>query len=408
LITIHLILPATSHGAKFASALSPSAYFEDQSNQETKYIACDGAFLMIGATPNTDWLSNTLLLDMYGLIRLDKHEENLAPAGMVTATSLPGVFAAGEVGDAQYKQAITAAAEGAQAALDAERWLRNQQPNTIDINKEDERQAPVEDQKLVEQGIRQEKDPRDDSDDDCDLARQECIDQIIHKYPVVVFSKPYCPYCRMALEALAIEGLPNPHIVDLSEHSNARVIQSTLASMTGGRRTVPNVFVGGTSIGGGDETVRLQATGKLKPLLVQAGAIKMRQSQEQIQDKDAIDLGPPSNGDYGCDLGTEDCITKIVDQYPLVLFSLSWCPECHRMSELLATVGIHQPHIIDLDDYKKDGTNLKIRQSLVKKAKSNQVPSLFVGGEALGRYSSVLQLNQSGQLVPKLQAAGLI
>jgi hypothetical protein len=96
----------------------------------------------------------------------------------------------------------------------------------------------------------------------------------------------------------------------------------------------------------------------------------MRQSKEQIQDKDAIDLGPPPNGDYGCDLGTEDCITKIVDQYPLVLFSLSWRPKCHRMSELLATVGIHQPHIIDLDDYKKDGTNLKSDSRLSKMQKA--------------------------------------
>ena len=49
-------------------------------------------------------------------------------------------------------------------------------------------------------------------------------------------------------------------------------VQATLAKMTG-RRTVPNVFVGGSSIGGGDETVSLHRAGKLHPLLKAAGAV---------------------------------------------------------------------------------------------------------------------------------------
>eukprot|EP00980_Cylindrotheca_fusiformis_P000794 scaffold192_cov114-Cylindrotheca_fusiformis.AAC.6 len=375
---------------------------QNQSDQERILIACDGAFLMIGATPNTEWLYKTLLVDDHGLIQLGGDDETSTTSGMVSATSLLGVFAAGEVVDAQYKQAITAAAEGAQAALDAERWLRSQHENTAQrvsagkiAARRDEKEPEPEPQP----------ESKDDTGDDCDLTKQDCINHIVHKYPVVVFSKPWCPYCRKALEALAIEGVANPYVIDLSKHPNTSAIQSTLASMTGGRRTVPNVFVGGTSIGGGDETVNLQAARKLNGLLVQAGALKAKKVEVS---KSVVDLGPPPNRNYGCDLGTEDCITQIVNKYPLVLFSLSWCPECHRMLELLATVGIQHPHIIDLDDYKRNGTSKKIRATLVQKAKSNQVPSLFVGGEALGRHYNVLQLNRSGQLVPKLQAAGLL
>ncbi|CAJ1951176.1 unnamed protein product [Cylindrotheca closterium] len=373
--------------------------------EQVQQISCDGAFLMIGATPNTDWISNRLALEENGLIRLNNKDGSSNTAGMVSATSVEGIFAAGEVIDAKYKQAITASAEGAQAALDAERWLRTQQngPGTraaakmamqdpVD-NEQAQTQTEPEEERLLE-------------GDDCNLTEKDCITRLVNKYPVVVFSKPWCPFCRKALEALAIAGLSKPYVVDLSQYPNAREIQSTYASMTG-RRTVPNVFVGGTSIGGGDETVALQSAGKLRPLLIKVGAIDTEAAKPEVEASETIDLGPPPNGDYGCDLATLECIQDIVKKYPLVLFSLSWCPECHRMFELLITVGISNPHIIDLDEYKKNGTAAKIRASLVKLAKSNQVPSLFVGGEALGGYYKVLQLNQSQKLVPKLKAAGL-
>jgi glutaredoxin len=166
-----------------------------------------------------------------------------------------------------------------------------------------------------------------------------------------------------------------------------------------GRRTVPNVFVDAISIGGGDEMVQFQSSGQLKILLEEAGAT----SKVGITE-DAIYFGPPPNGKYDCDLATDECITNIVNQYPLVLFSLSWCPECHRMFELLAMVGIPNPHVIDLDDY--PGIKQDIRYQLWTRAKSKSVPSLFIKGEALGGFVNVNGLYQSGELVPILQKAG--
>ena len=80
---------------------------------EEREIELDGFFAAIGHAPATDLFKDQVEMDEAGYVRQKEH----------TMTSVPGVFAAGDVSDKRYRQAVTAAGDGCRAAIDAERWL---------------------------------------------------------------------------------------------------------------------------------------------------------------------------------------------------------------------------------------------------------------------------------------------
>ena len=82
--------------------------------KETKEIVVTGVFIAIGHTPNSDLFKGVLDMDETGY---------LITQGKTTKTNMPGVFAAGDIQDKEYRQAVTAAGTGCMAALDAERYL---------------------------------------------------------------------------------------------------------------------------------------------------------------------------------------------------------------------------------------------------------------------------------------------
>jgi len=84
---------------------------------QTEDIKLMGVFIAIGHKPNTDLFAGQLEMDNGYIVTKGGR------AGNATATSIPGVFAAGDVQDMIYKQAVTSAASGCQAALDAEKYL---------------------------------------------------------------------------------------------------------------------------------------------------------------------------------------------------------------------------------------------------------------------------------------------
>lgn len=85
---------------------------------ESKEMKMDGVFIAIGHKPNTDLFKDIIETNEVGYILTE---------GKSTYTSIPGVFAAGDVQDPIYRQAVSAAGTGCMAAIDAERWLESQE-----------------------------------------------------------------------------------------------------------------------------------------------------------------------------------------------------------------------------------------------------------------------------------------
>ena len=97
----------------------PLAHAASSQGEATAEIPVKGCFIAIGHHPNTDIFQGHL--DMKdGYIRTKSGNEGLA-----TQTSIPGIFAAGDVQDHVYRQAITSAGTGCMAALDAQRYLES-------------------------------------------------------------------------------------------------------------------------------------------------------------------------------------------------------------------------------------------------------------------------------------------
>ncbi len=93
--------------------MTGAALFNNKTEEESVFSA-EGLFVAVGHKPNTDLFTGQVALDEKGYV--------VCRPGS-TATSVEGVFAAGDVADHKYRQAVTAAGTGCMAALDAERWL---------------------------------------------------------------------------------------------------------------------------------------------------------------------------------------------------------------------------------------------------------------------------------------------
>ena len=93
-----------------------AAVLEDPRSGEREEVECDGIFIAIGHTPNSEIFKDKIAMDENGYVVVNGG----------TNTSVEGVFACGDVMDHIYRQAITAAGTGCMAAIDAERWLEAQ------------------------------------------------------------------------------------------------------------------------------------------------------------------------------------------------------------------------------------------------------------------------------------------
>lgn len=110
------------HGDEVITGLT----LEDTVTGETSELTVGGLFVAIGHTPNAAFLNGQVEVKPNGYI--------VTPTSWRTETSVPGVFAAGDVADDFFRQAITAAGTGCMAALEAEKWLAHGGPEAADAS----------------------------------------------------------------------------------------------------------------------------------------------------------------------------------------------------------------------------------------------------------------------------------
>ncbi len=103
------------HGDPSEGGLN-SVSIQDTVSGDSRIDKCDGVFLAIGHVPNSQVFSDQIEVDKNGYV-ITKNNS--------TATSIPGVFAAGDLQDHKYRQAVTAAGTGCMAAIDAEKYLES-------------------------------------------------------------------------------------------------------------------------------------------------------------------------------------------------------------------------------------------------------------------------------------------
>ncbi|EAQ86182.1 hypothetical protein CHGG_07435 [Chaetomium globosum CBS 148.51] len=106
-------------------------------------------------------------------------------------------------------------------------------------------------------------------------AAQKKAQALIDENAVMIFSKSYCPYCRDAKSVFSTRDVKYK-AVELNQMDDGDDIQDALQKMTG-QRTVPNIFIGGTHIGGSSDLNNVVSSGKdgksIDVLLKEAGAL---------------------------------------------------------------------------------------------------------------------------------------
>ncbi|XP_063985763.1 uncharacterized protein LOC135166939 isoform X2 [Diachasmimorpha longicaudata] len=97
-------------------------------------------------------------------------------------------------------------------------------------------------------------------------SKKEWVAQTINSDTVVIFSKTYCPYCKMAKEVF--EKLKQGYgVIELDERDDADEVQDILGELTGAR-SVPRVFIKGEFIGGGTDVQKMYQSGELVKKLI--------------------------------------------------------------------------------------------------------------------------------------------
>lgn len=231
------------------------------------------------------------------------------------------------------------------------------------------------------------------------MSPEQIVTDAIQNNPVVIFSKTYCPFCISAksdikLAGKEVDGFLPPKIFELDTmRSQGSGIQDYLATLTG-RRTVPNVFIGGVTVGGG-EVQGYASSGVLKQMLAQAPTklevtFPMKSKPEETESESE----PKQENDVETFVNTE------IASNPVAVFSKTYCPFCKLAKKLLAgqTADIDGANVVvhELDDMGDRGQ--EIQDYLFTLSGQRTVPNIFINSKHVGGYDDVSGLAENGKL----------
>ncbi|CAN8069733.1 unnamed protein product [Agarophyton chilense] len=227
------------------------------------------------------------------------------------------------------------------------------------------------------------------------------VDEAIQTNPVVIFSKTYCPYCGSAKSDIRsalnkIGNPPTPKIFELDRMGYlGSQVQNYLAQITG-RYTVPNVFIGGSTVGGGDDIAAFARRGVLVQMLTQAPQKLAHQFPPQVAQSKPKPRSP------------EEAVENAIKENAVMVFSKSYCPFCVQAKDLLeervaAVEGLMPIKAFEMDEMGAEGNAMQ--QYLLQKTGQRTVPNIFIGGKHVGGCDDVQGLDARNELVPMLASA---
>lgn len=205
-------------------------------------------------------------------------------------------------------------------------------------------------------------------------AYMKMLDEIEKPFVVTIFSKTTCPYCKKAKAILnSLDAEVNVVELNVLPDDRGMLTQDALEMLTG-RRTVPNVFVNGNSIGGGDDVGALHNSGMLKTMIEESGAL------------------------------AKSNIETTVLKHSIVVYSKSYCPYCKNTKQIFKRLNI-DVHVVELDLVP---TGNAIQHYLEVITGQSTVPNVFFAGSSIGGNSDVEALEKSGKLNKMLEDAGVL
>lgn len=248
-------------------------------------------------------------------------------------------------------------------------------------------------------------------------SASDLVESAIASHPVVIFSKTYCPYCTKAKTSISRAGasvasFTPPKVYELNRMGALGAqVQAYLAEKTS-RRTVPNVFIGGRSVGGGDETAQFERSGVLKQMLTQAPdrLAELHPAPQSPEPKPEPALAPPAPqpAPQPAPPAPQQLVEDAVRNNPVVVFSKSFCPYCVAAKDNIAAAAQHVPAFdatktFELDHMGEEGS--QIQAYLAEKTGRTTVPSVFIAGQFVGGSDDVAALAASNELVTRIAEA---